>query len=191
MARALQTFLNTLSTNQVRTTNMFEISVSSGYADVDDVLANITFYGEGFTLPNRTTEYATMGFKGYDVPVPTVMKMEQDHTITVRADAAGEIRRAFLAWQGHTANPAISDGSLFEGDRRLNTAGVIRVHLLANDMASVAETYKMVGVKIASVGNMQVSNQDASISTFDVNFKSIYWEIESGSPKEGAFKDQK
>lgn len=48
-------------------------------------------------------------------------------------------------------------------------------------MTSVAETYKLVGVKVASVGQLQVSNNDANISTFDVTLKSIYWAIESAN----------
>lgn len=48
MAKALNEFLNKLSTNQIRTTNMFEMYVTSGYSDVDKVLQNITMYGQGF-----------------------------------------------------------------------------------------------------------------------------------------------
>lgn len=190
MAKALVSFLNQLSTNQVRTQNMFELYVTSGYADVDAALENITMYGTGFTLPNRTLEHAEVGFKGYPVPVPTITKMEQDHTITINADANGELRRAFLAWQGHCSDPAISEGSVFTGDRRVNTNGVIRIHLLDNDMMTVSEIYKLIGVRIASVGGVQVSNTDSSVSTFEVGFKSIYWEIEQGSIHAGAFTNQ-
>lgn len=189
MAIALNQFLNQMSTDQLRTTNMYEVYVTSGYDDVDKVLEPITMYSEGISLPSRTQEFADAGFKGFLVPVPTVMRMEQDHTMTIRADTSGEIRRAFLAWAGHVADPNITDGSVFSGDRRLNNAATIRVHLLDNDMKSVAEVYKFIGVKIASVGGLQVSNTDASISTFDVQFKSIYWEIEKSAY--GAFVGQK
>lgn len=190
MAEALVTFYNKLSTNQLRTSNMFEMEVTSGYEDVDKILKFITMYGEGFTLPTRSTEFADVGFKGFTVPVPTVGRMEQDHTISVRADANGEIRRAFLAWQGHTWDPNISDGSVFTGDRRMNSGGTIRIKLLDNDMITVSEVYKIIGVKIQSVGGLQVSNNDANVTTFDVSFKSAWWEIEDGTVKNGAFQDQ-
>jgi hypothetical protein len=120
------------------------------------------------------------------------MQMEQTHTMTVRADSDGQIRRAFLAWAGKTADPAISDGSVFAGDRRLNTAGVIRIKLLATeDAVTVSEIYKMVGVKIETVGGLQVSNNDGNVSTFEVTFRSVYWEIENGSVAKGAFPNQK
>lgn len=102
------------------------------------------------------------------VPVPTVMKMEQDHTITVRADTNGEIRRGFLAWAAKVADPDIEGGSVFAGDRRLNNSSVVRLQLLDNDMSSVAEVYKLIGVKVASVGPLQMSNSDASVATFEV-----------------------
>lgn len=190
MAEALVTFYNRLSTNQLRTTNMFEMEVTSGYEDVDNVLKYITMYGEGFTLPTRSTEYADVGFKGYTLPVPTVGRMEQDHTITVRADANGEIRRAFLAWQGHIWDPDIAGGSVFTGDRRMNSGGSIRIKLLDNDLITISEIYRMVGVKISSVGGLTVSNTDASISTFDVQFKSAWFEIEQGTVHTGAFPNQ-
>lgn len=190
MAEALVTFYNRLSTNQLRTTNMFEMEVTSGYEDVDNALKYITMYGEGFTLPNRTMEFADVGFKGALLNVPTVMRWEQDHTITVRADTNGEIRRAFLAWQGHVSDPDISAGSVFTGDRRMNSGGAIRIKLLDNDMITISEIYKMIGVKIQSVGGLTTSNTDASISTFDVQFKSQWWEVEHGTVHAGAFPNQ-
>lgn len=191
MAESLLNFLGQMSTNQLRTTNLFEMEVASGYSEIDDVLKHITMYGEGFTLPNRSQEFADVGFKGFNVPVPTVMREEQSHSMTVRADSAGEIRRAFLAWAAKTADPDISNGSVFAGDRRLNTAGTIRIKLLASyDNVTVSEVYKMIGVKIESVGGVQVSNNDASVSTFEVQFRSIYWEIEKGSVVDGALKTQ-
>lgn len=191
MAIPLQAFLGKLSQNQVRTTNMFSMEVSSGYAEIDDILQDIEMYGEGFTLPNRSQEYADVAFKGYPVPVPTIMKMEQTHSMTVRADNNGDFRRAFLAWAGKTADPAISNDSVFAGDRRLNTAGVIRIKLLSQvDNTTVTEVYKMVGVKIESVGGLEVSNTNAAVSQFTVQFRSVYWEIEPGSVSTGSLRDQ-
>ena len=189
MATPLIAFLNKLSQDQIRTTNMFEMQVTSGYPDIDSVLESITMYGEGFQLPDRQVQAAQAPFKGYNLQIPTVMQMTNTHTMNVRADAAGEIRRAFLAWQGKTADPAISDGSVFAGDRRMNVKGVIRIQLLDNDMVTVAETYKMIGVFITNVGGLQVSHQGANISTFQVGFASQYWEIEQVD--HGAFASQK
>lgn len=98
MAKALNEFLTKLSNNQVRTTNMFEMYITTGFSDIDAVLQNITMYGNGFTIPSRTTNYSEVSFKGMAVPIPTNQAFEQQHSMTVNADANGEIRRAFLAW---------------------------------------------------------------------------------------------
>jgi hypothetical protein len=141
-------------------------------------------------LPTRQTNYADVSFKGYAFPIPTSQQMGTEHSMTVNADANGEIRRAFLAWQEKTWDPDIEGGSVLEGDRRLNTGSVIRIHLLDNDMKSISEVYKMVGVRIGEVGSLQVSNTDANVSQFNVNFRSAYWQIEKGTIKAGAFPQQ-
>lgn len=187
MAIALASYLSKLSQNQVRTTNMFEMYITTGFSDIDAVLQNITMYGQGFEIPTRTTSYADVSFKGYAVPIPTNEQMGNEHSMQVYADANGEIRRAFLAWQAKTWDPDIEGGSVFAGDRRLNTGSVIRIHLLDNDMESVSEVYKMVGVRIAEVGALTVSNTEASVSQFSVSFRSVYWQIEKDTVKTGAF----
>jgi hypothetical protein len=76
-------------------------------------------------------------------------------------------------------DPAISDGSLFAGDKRPPANSFIRIRLLDQDMETIVETYKMVGIGVSQVGGYQISNDDANVSTFDVQFKSVYWEVES------------
>ena len=189
MAIAINQFINQMSQNQFRTTNMFEMYVTSGYADIDKVLQPITMYGQGFEVPSRTTNFTDVSFKGFAVPLATNEAMQNEHEITVQADTAGEIRRAFLAWQAKTWNPDIEGGSVFEGDRRLNSESSIRIHLFGSDFKTVNEIYKMVGVKIASVGPMTMSNTEANVATFTVQFRSAYWFIEKAT--EGALTEQK
>jgi len=77
MAKALNEYLNKLSTNQVRTSNMFEMYITTGFSDIDAVLKDITMYGHGFTIPSRTTMYSSVSFKGMEVPIPTNQQFEQ------------------------------------------------------------------------------------------------------------------
>jgi hypothetical protein len=192
MAYSVQNFLSEVSQNGLRTSNLFEMEVTSGYSDVDDVLKPITMYGNGFSLPTRTQNFNQVQFKAFPTQIPSNFVMEQNHTITVKADANGQIRRAFLAWASKVTDPAISDGSLFAGDKRPRFDGVIRIKLLdATDGTTVTEIYKLIGVQVNTVGNLQVSNEDANVSTFDVQFISQYWEIEAGSALRGAFTNQK
>ena len=191
MAINLQEFLGQVNKNGgIRSQNLFELYITTGYPEIDEILKSITMYGQGFEVPARNVETNTVSFKAYDVPIPGKFSMTQDHSITVNADMDGEIRRAFLAWQAKTVNPAISNGSLLEGDRNINLGSVIRIHLLGNN-GQISEIYKLLGVRIKEVGAHSVSNTDAGISTFTVSFSSIYWEIEDGSVANGSFKEQK
>ena len=53
-------------------------------------------------------------------------------------------------------------------------------------MKTVAETYKLVGCTPSSVGTIDLSNESADISTFDVELTFQYFELEE---TEGRFND--
>lgn len=121
--------------------------------------------------------------------VPTKMSMGNEHNVTITADVNGEYRRAFLAWQGKVMNPAITDGSCFEGERGVNPRSVVRIQLLGADNKTVVETYKFYNVRVTNVGPMQLTYEGGDVATFDVTFRSTFWEIEKA--EHGALTDQK
>jgi len=189
MAVTLQEFLGQVDKQGgIRTQNLFELYINTGYPEIDSALEKITMYGQGFEIPARNQEYNTVSFKGYDFKIPGKPSMTTEHEMTINADINGIIRRAFLAWQQKTTNFAISDGSFLEGDKTLHLGSTVRVHLLGNN-GEVSEIVKLVGVKVANVGPLQVSNSEATVGTFTIQLISQYWEIENVA--EGAFKDQK
>lgn len=191
MARSLQEFLNAASTNTIRVNNQFEIMATSGYSDIDKVLETAVMFGQGISLPSRTIEYAAVSYKGFEFGnlVPTKMTMESEHTVTIIADVNGAYRRAFLAWMGKVMNPDITGGSVLEGDRRVNDKSIIRVQLFDYDNKTVTETYKFFNVRVTEVGAITLTYDGGDKATFDVKFKSSYWEIESS--KKGALIGQK
>ena len=191
MAHALKDFLNAANSNTIRSTNQYEIEIQSGYSDIDEVLQKAVMFGQNFTLPNRTLEFASVSYKGAEFAnlVPTTMKWETEHTMTIIADVNGEYRRAFLAWQGKVINPDISGGSKFEGERSMNDQSILRVRLLDSNNDDVVETYKFYNVKISSVGGISLTYEGGDKATFDVTFKSTYWEIEKS--EKGALTNQK
>ena len=202
MATSLDQFMTQLANGgQVRSTNMFEMEVYPGPNAPGEVQAffdasnvnKFTMYGQGFSVPSRTIEYGEVAFKGFTVgnAVPLKITMENEHTVTLYADTNGELRRAFLAWSASIIDPAISQGSLFAGYRDTNSGSLIRIKLLGNDMETPLEIYKMVNIKVGNVGALTVSNTDASVSTFEVSFKSSYWELETVNGMAGGFTDQK
>lgn len=191
MALNLSEFIGQVNKNGgIRTQNLFEMYVSTGYPEIDSALEKITMYGQNFEIPARTQEYNTVSFKAYDFRIPGKASMTTEHEITLNADIDGVIRRSFLAWQQKTTNMAISDGAYLEGDKRIDLGSTVRIQLMGNN-GEIAETYKLLGVKVGNVGPLTVSNTDAAVAQFNVQLISQYWEIEDGSVSNGPFKDQK
>lgn len=180
MARSLQEFLNATNANTIRANNQFEVEVYTGYPDLDAALHTGIMFGQGITLPNRTLEFAPVSYKGAEFTnlVPTTMKWESDHTMTIISDVNGSWRRAFLAWQAKVINPDIEAGSVFEGDRRMNPQSNLRVTLFDWDNKTVASIYKFFNIKIQSVGGLTLTYEGGDKATFEVIFKSTYWMIE-------------
>ena len=114
--------------------------------------------------------------------------MEQDHSMTVLDDVEGTNRRLFLAWMNKTMNAAISDGSLFEGDRGVHQS-TIRLELFDKDNKTIIQTYKFVGVDVKNVGNISLNYDGGQASSFTVQFRSLYWECENNL--KGSFTDLK
>lgn len=114
--------------------------------------------------------------------------MGQDHSVTVYADVRGDLRRALLDWQAACINPDITMGSYFESNRRPTRLGpggnqepYILIHLLAPDYKSHVESTLIHGSRVTKVGGLELSNTSGSISTFTVDFKSVYWEQVQGT----------
>ena len=191
MANALEEFLNAANSNTIRCTNQFELFCTSGYTEIDAVLQTATIFGQSFTIPSRGIDYANVSFKGYEMVniVPTRLTMENEHTMQVLDDVNGELRRAFLAWQGKVINPDIEGGSKFEGDRGINPQSLIRLHLFDKDNETVIQKYKFYNVRVTNVGNVQLSYEGGDASKFEVTFKSTYWTLEES--KNGALTDQR
>jgi hypothetical protein len=181
MATALNEFYNKMSTNQLRITNQYEMTITTGYSEIDEVLQSITMYAQGFAAPSRNNEFTDVQFKGYPFKVQTRMTMQQEHDITVRADNAGEVRRAFLAWQAMSADPDIEGGSVLGGDRRINGQSVVRLHLLGDDNEKEAEVYKLIGCKVGNIGELSMSNDGGDVATFTVQIISQFWQIEKSA----------
>lgn len=174
--------LEAYNADQVMTQTMWYIDVSppSNYSGPD--LTNMQIYGQGFTVPNRTNEFADVNYRGYNIPTPTVLKMEQTHTVQINCDVDQHLRRGFLAWQACAIDPAINGQvTSFASDRR-PTAGVgsgsLRVALLAPDYETEEMAVMIYGVRVESVGSITLSHSDGGIATFEVGFRSVFWELD-------------
>ena len=190
MAHSLEEFLQRATSDNIRSTNTFELEAMSGYSDVDSLLNDIMIFGQNINIPTRGINYAPVSFKGYEVPnlVPTQLVMETEHSMTLLADINGVHRRAFLRWMNHVMNADIAGGSLFEGDRGVNEQSTIRIRLFDKDNKTVCETYKFYNVTITNVGGITLDYNGGDAAKFEVGFKSSFWSIEEA--KNGALTDQ-
>lgn len=189
MATSVNQFLAAATANNIRCDNQWEAEFISGYDDVDAVLKTAVMFGSNFSIPGRTINYAPVSYKGFEMGnlVPTNMAMDTEHSMTVKADVAGEYRRAFLRWQNHVMNANIEGGSVFEGNRAVNPKSNARIHLFASDNQTVNETYKLVNVVVTTVGPISLTYEGGNAASFDVTLKSTYWYIEKAT--EGALTD--
>ena len=184
--KTLTNFMNELKERGIRKQNQFQLVITTGVAEVDESLQNITMWASTATLPARQQEFTDVFYHGYPFKLPTKLGMDQTTTLTIKSDSDGEYRRAFLKWMSTVSNPALTDGSIMEGDKKINTSSNIRMIFFKDDMQTVAETYKLVGCTPSSVGTIDLSNESADISTFDVELTFQYFELEE---TEGRFND--
>jgi hypothetical protein len=184
--KTLNNFMNEMKSKGLRKQNQFQIVITTGDQAIDESLQNITMWANGVELPERAQAFQEVPYHGFPFQIPTVMTMSQEVTMTVKCDGDGELRRACLAWAGKTSNPAISDGSMGEGDKKIPSAGNIRILCYADDMETVTESYKLLGAIPMTVGALEFSNEGAEITTFELAVKFQYWELEEA---EGRFND--
>ena len=167
---------------------MYAMEFFSGIKTIDDRLMRMQVYGKSFTLPERTVNFEDVQYRAYKIPVPTTLEMTQDHDIEVIADVRGDLRKAMLDWQAACINPAITQGSFFESNRRPTRIGngddnmpYLKIDLLAPDFQTPIETTMIYGVRVVKVAGLQLSNESGGISTFSVGLKSVYWEQLAGA----------
>jgi hypothetical protein len=180
-AKTLTNFLNEVKERGIRRNNQFQVVVTTGITEVDQSLEDITMWASTATLPSRKQNFVDVFYHGYPFKVPTNMEMDQTMTMTIKSDEDGEYRRAFLKWQSTVSNPAISDGSIGEGDKKINTQSNIRLVFFKDDMETVVETYRLVGCIPSSVGDMSLSNEESALATFDVELTFQYFELEEAT----------
>ena len=179
--------------NQPRVQTMYELDIYTGFDYLDSILKTTQVLCKGFILPDRTQNFEDINYRAYKIPIPTNLEMGQDHNMTFVADVRGDIRRAMLDWQAATTNPNITGGSYFQANRRPTRLGPgdgaqpsIVVKLLAPDMQTPVEQCLIYGTKVQKVGGLELSNDNASIATFQVDFKSVYWEQTNGTGQPSA-----
>lgn len=178
MISPISGFLNTVLTNDPRTTNMWSVELHSGIDVVDKQFEDLTLYAQGFKLPSRNIKYSNIYFKGVGIPVPINPEFEQDVSFKMWADVGGKAHAALRTWQDIVIDMDFQGGSYVGGTRQLNAASTIRLQLLDKDMQTVVETVTLIGATINKVGSIAFQQQGGEICQFDVSFKYAWPEFE-------------
>jgi len=184
MAEPNYTLMQALSqynADQVMVNTMWYIEIGGTAAAAHPELARMQIYGKNFTVPERTNTFEDVNYRGYPIPTPTNMTMGNSHSITIIADASGELRTGFLNWQARAIDPLINNqASSFGADRRPTAGvggGILRLNMLAPNYEDIETQVTMYGVRVESVGSISLTNDSGSVATFDVGFRSVYWQI--------------
>ena len=171
MISPISGFLNTVLTNDPRTTNMWSLELHSGIDVVDKQFEDLTLYADGFKLPSRTIKYSNMYFKGVTIPVPTNPEFDNTTSFNMWADIGGKAHAALRTWQDMVIDMDFQGGSYVGGTRQLNASSTLRLNLLDKDMQTTIETVTLIGVTVEKVGSMNFVQNSGEICKFEVSFK--------------------
>ena len=154
MISPISGFLNTVLTNDPRTTNMWSLELHSGIDVVDKQFEDLTLYARDFKLPSRSIKYTNMYFKGVQVPVPVNPEFDNQTSFNMWADVGGKAHAALRTWQDMVIDMDFQGGSYVGGTRQLNASSTLRLNLLDKDMQTTLETVTLIGVTVAKVGSI-------------------------------------
>lgn len=212
----LSKFVTTINTYGVRSQNLFAMKLTfptstmramHNFNDTTrvnwgrlsgELNKSLFAYGHGFTIPDRTINYADVSFQGYGVPIPTTMQFGTTHEMTFNDDLSGSLRGILLLWQNATINGNVTDGNFegnrFTGDPSASYGANLKIYLMSNeyDPDAIRATpfgnphigYELRGVTVARVGDTTLSNIDSAIATIPVTLRSQYWELFQFDPSE-------
>lgn len=205
----LTNFVSTINKYGVRTQNLFAMKVSFPNGTMkamhnldsgtrvnwqkleNELNGNLFCFGQGFTLPARTINYADVGFQGYMVPVPTTMSFGTTHAMTFNDDMSGSLRSIFALWQNATINGNVESGN-FEGNRFTGNSlttytADLKIYLLSNEYENTPVNfsafgeknlgYILKGVTVASIGETTLSNTAKEVAILPIEFRSQYWQM--------------
>lgn len=168
-------FCNKLRNVGVKFTHHYQMSFS-GLPDggVENALQDITIFAKSATIPGITQVDADVTYAGVPFTIPTVFEMTQEMSFEVIADRENIIHDNLNAWFTEFADPDINAGSLGGGNKRVPSAQCF-LDLFDDTFKNRTDTFRLVGVMPTKVGNVTVSNTDATVSTFPVTIQFQYF----------------
>ena len=178
--KSLRNYYSTVKESGLRVGHEFAIEIASLPANLANGFEYYSVYAQSASLPGREIETATAPFYGFDFQIPVNTKYTQTWPITIRLDKDMNVRSLFEIWFNTIADLSKSTGG---------SKGVIpsdtyaMVHMLSPDffnagnggIGSISKSYRLEGVFPTSLGEVRLSHDDNTISTFDVTLAFQYW----------------
>ena len=177
----LQNFYNVLKTQGVRLTHQYQLNFTIGNnaglpSIVNEQFDDITVWAEGSIVPGREQNTTEMFYLGYPMVIPTNMTMTRELPLTIRAQNDMSLHTAMLAWKATISDPDIENGATGGGDKTLRDVRA-RMDLLDDQMQTIVASYELVGIYPTLVGDIEFSNTDPDIATFEASFAFQYWRV--------------
>ena len=160
--QSLKQFLKTTNKLGFQVQNNFEVNFSG--------LQEITFFIQSVPIPSMSQSFVDVYCDGRAYNVPLVLDYEHDFSMTVINDGSGYI---YTAIANFIAKNALS---IF------TKAGyTMTVKAMTGDKDYKGSLYTFNGVRFNSLGGLRYSQDGNSISTFDVSFKCIDYNVTPGA----------
>jgi hypothetical protein len=170
-------FYSKLRTGGTKLTNQFQLTFSS--TPVDRELLDVTMWATGAQVPGSTQNVTDLPYLGYPVKVPTNRVLTQELNLEIHCNDNMDIHNALMKWKNTISNLDIENGGNGGGDKRISNANA-RLDLLSSDMASIAQTYQLVGIFPTEVGVIEFSNaSNVEVAKFSAKFTYQYWQHEA------------
>ena len=193
--KSLQDFYGELSEVGLRLQHQFQIQFAPGpeiqfsNSDFVKVLENVSYYAESSSIPGRTQNTVQVPYLGFNFKLPTNVQFEESINVNLRCDTGksgiGSImRNALIDWANYHSKIdrtiGIADGlSNGGGSKRIPTSSVY-MHLLNQELNTIIETYKLVGVIPGNIGAMSLANGSSDVSTFELSLIYQYFTVNLG-----------
>jgi len=168
--QSLQGFYSYISSTPQRLQNQFQLTVTSSSVSSPVLGPSFAFYCTATSLPGKQISAEEIAYQGIKFKLPGIVNYGDSWNVTVHCDNAMVVRTTFEQWMNIFSNIQYGGG----GQKTVPT-DLARIDLLTPDMQNIASTYVMAGIFPSQIGDLQLSYDAATPSTFDVTFAYQYW----------------
>ena len=160
--KSLKSFLNSIDSLGVQTTNNFEVNFSG--------IPDLCFYFQSITIPGMNINTTEIAYNGQKVEIPVNYDYQHDFSATVINDGSGYIYSAI-------ANFVISNMST----PKANSGYTMTIKAMTGDKKYKGTVYTLNGVRLVGIGSIDYNHSSSDVSTFSLSFKCANYTVTAGA----------